>query len=287
MKKKNMIWIILLSIVILGCSVMLAGILCSQKLEITNYTVPLENVQSDVKIVFLSDLHCEQYGENNAELVEAIAAQKPDIIALPGDLFNRDSSEADADKVCKFISQLPQIAPTYFTIGNHEADYIFENGSVILDKVQAAGITVLECGYEDLTVNGTEFRLGGMSELAYKGGDDKYDPMAENFLTDYCNTELPKVMLSHRPEAFAFKHACKDWNVDLILSGHTHGGLIRLPVVGGVVAPIQGLFPKYYYGEYELYDSTMIITSGLAGYYWAPRMFNPPEICVVTLTAKG
>lgn len=287
MKKKNMIWIIVLSLVILGCSVMLMGILCSQELEVTNYTVPLENVQNDVRIVFLSDLHCEDYGDNNAELIEAITAQKPDIIALSGDLFNRDSTDAEIAEVCRFISQLPQIAPTYFTIGNHETDYIAENGRGILDKVEATGAIVLECGYEDLTVNGTAFRLGGMSELAYKGGDDKYDPVAEQFLTDYCNTELPKVMLIHRPEAFAFKHACKDWNVDLILSGHTHGGLIRIPAVGGVVAPIQGLFPDYYYGEYKLYDTTMIITSGLAGYYWAPRMFNPPEICVVTLTAKG
>lgn len=287
MKKKDMIWIVILSLIIFGCGLMLFGILCSQKLEITNYTVPLENVQSDVKIVFLSDLHCEEYGKDNLKLAELVKTQKPDVIALPGDLLNRDSTEAEIDKVCDFISQLTKIAPTYFSIGNHEADYIVENGDAVLEKIRATGAQVLECGYEDLTVNGTAFRLGGMSELAYKGGDDRYDPIAENFLTDYCDTGLPTVLLSHRPEAFAFKYACEEWNVDLILSGHTHGGLVRLPVIGGLVAPIQGLFPRYYYGEYDFYNTTMIITSGLAGYYWAPRMFNPPEICVVTLTAKG
>ena len=287
MKRRDMIWIIILSLVILGCSVILAGILCSQKLEVTNYTVPLDNVQGDVKIVFLSDLHCEEYGENNAELLAIVNAQSPDIIALPGDLFNRESDDAEIDKVCKFISQLPQIAPTYFSIGNHETDYIAESENSILEKVRNTGVTVLECAYEDLTVNGTTFRIGGVSELAYKGADDKYDPAAEMFLTDYCDTKLPTVLLSHRPEAFCFKDACKEWNVDLILSGHTHGGLVRLPVIGGLVAPIQGLFPDVYYGEYEFYNTKMIVTSGLAGYYWAPRMFNPPEICVVTLTAES
>ena len=287
MKKRDMIWIVILSLIIVGCGLMLVGILRSQKLEVTEYVVPVESAAGDVKIAFLSDLHGEEYGENNDMLVGLLKAQSPDIIALPGDLLNRDSKGAEIDKVCDFISQLTKIAPTYCSIGNHEADYIAENGDGILSKIRNAGATVLECEYEELSIYGTEFRLGGMSELAYRDGDDEYDSAADAFLTDYCDTEQTKVMLSHRPEAFAFKDTCEDWNVDLILSGHTHGGLVRLPIIGGLVAPIQGLFPKYYYGSYELCDTTMIITSGLAGYYWAPRMFNPPEICVVTLTAKG
>lgn len=287
MKKQNMIWIIILSVVIIGCVIALVGILCSQKLEVREYLFASEKVCGDVKIVFLSDLHCEKYGNSNSKLVNLIKQQNPDIIALTGDLINRNSSNEDISEVCDFISQLPKIAPTYFSIGNHETDYIAENGDAILEKINTTGVSVLDCEYTDLTVNGTTFRLGGMSQLAYYGGDGKYDPKAEPFLTDYCNTDLPKVMLSHRPEAFAFKQACDDWDVDLILSGHTHGGLVRLPIIGGLVAPIQGLFPDFYYGEYTEFNSKIIITSGLAGYYWAPRIYNPPEICVVTLTAKG
>lgn len=287
MKTRDMIWIIILSLIILGCGIMLAGILCSQNLEVKEYTVTEENVYGNVKIVFLSDLHCEEYGENCEELIELVKVQNPDIIALPGDLFNRDSTDEDVDAVCRVILQLTEIAPTYFSIGNHETNYIEEFGAGVLDEISAAGATVLECDYEDLTVNGTTFRLGGMSELAYKDADGEYDPVAEKFLTEFCDTELPAILLSHRPEAFYFKDACNEWNVDLILSGHTHGGLVRLPIIGGLVAPIQGLFPDVYYGEYEFYNTKMIVTSGLAGYYWAPRMFNPPEICVVNLTAKG
>lgn len=280
---------IIVLIICLAAAVLLAiiGILYSQKLTVAEYTEPLDGVAGDVKIVFLSDLHGREFGSGNSKLQELIKAQKPDVIAVTGDLINRDADDEEIEKMCAFLKTLPEIAPTYFTIGNHETDFIAENGDDVLNMIRAAGVTVLDCEYEDLTVNGTTFRLGGMSQLAYKGGDGKYDPEAEVFLADYCDTELPKVMLSHRPEAFAFRYACDEWNLDLIFSGHTHGGLVRLPVIGGLVAPIQGLFPKYYYGEYELYDSKMIITSGLAGYYWAPRMFNPPEICVVTLTAKG
>lgn len=287
MKAIKMIFSVLMYLVIIAIALILTGILCSQKLTVAEYTAPLECASGEVKIVFLSDLHGEKYGKGNCELTDLIRAQEPDIIAVTGDLINRDADAEEIENACTFMEKLPEIAPTYFSIGNHETDYIAENGEEVLDRIRATGVTVLECEYEDLTINGTELRLGGMSELAYKGADGEYDPAAEKFLSDFCNTDLPTVLLSHRPEAFCFKYACREWPVDLILSGHTHGGLVRLPIIGGLVAPIQGLFPDFYYGEYTEYDSKVIITSGLAGYYWAPRMYNPPEICVVTLTAKG
>lgn len=263
------------------------GILRSQKLTVTEYTKCFDGVDADVKIVFLSDIHGRKFGAANCELTELIQAQEPDIIAVIGDIINYDAADEEIDSLCAFLESLAEIAPAYFTIGNHEAEYMAVRGDYLLDRVGSTGAKVLECEYEDVTVNGTTFRLGGMSELAYYGGDGKYDPKAEPFLTEYCDTELTKVMLSHRPEAFAFKYACQDWDPDLVLSGHTHGGIVRLPLVGGLVAPIQGIFPDYCYGEYRLYDTEMIITSGLAGYGWVPRIYNPPEICVVTLTAKG
>lgn len=282
-----MILKVLFSLGILAFAVAIIGILRSQKLTVAEYTEELGGVSGNVKIVFMSDIHGEEYGDGNCEVTELAEAQKPDIIAVTGDLINRDADEKEIESMCAFMKTLTKIAPTYFTIGNHEADYVSENGDEVLERIRDTGAIVLDCEYEDLTINGTTFRLGGMSQVAYYGGDGKYDPKAEPFLTEYCNTELPKVMLSHRPEAFAYKQACDDWNVDLILSGHTHGGLVRLPIIGGLVAPIQGLFPDFYYGEYTEYNSKIIITSGLAGYYWAPRMYNPPEICVVMLTAKG
>lgn len=279
---KIIIW---LAFIVLSAAAI--GILCSQRLTVKEYTEALDGVDNDVKIVFLSDLHGREFGDGNRKLIELIREQNPDIIAVTGDLINRDADAKEIAEMSSFMSCLPEIAPTYFSIGNHEEAYFAEHGEDFLDDIRATGIEVLECKYKDLTVNGTTFRLGGMSELAYYGGDGKYDPKAETFLTGYCDTELPKVILSHRPEAFGFKYALQDWDVDLVLSGHTHGGLVRLPIIGGLVAPIQGWFPYFSYGEYVEYGSKIIITSGLAGYEGFPRMYNPCEICVVTLTAKG
>lgn len=279
---KMIIWIA--AIVLLAAVI---GVICSQRLTVKEYTEALDGVDGDVKIVFLSDLHGREFGNKNAQLVELIKEQNPDIITVTGDIINREADNDEIDRMCAFLRQLSAIAPTYFSIGNHEDDYFAKHGTGMLDDICKMGITVLECEYQDITVNGTTFRLGGMSELAYYGGDGKYDPKAEPFLTEYCDTELPKAMLSHRPETFGFRYALQDWDVDLVLSGHTHGGLVRLPIVGGLFAPIQGMFPYFSYGEYTEYDSKMIITSGLAGYGRFPRMYNPPEIAVVTLTAKG
>lgn len=264
-----------------------AGFAASAGLRTVRYREEFPSVEGNVNIVFLSDVHCRSFGKNQQRLLALVEAAGPDLIAVTGDLISRGSTDAQVEKACDFLTALTQIAPTYFSIGNHENDYIAEHGDGVLERFRETGAVVLECSYEDLEIHGTRFRLGGMSELAYYGGDGKYDPKAEPFLMDYCATDLPKVMLSHRPEAFCFKYACEDWDVDLILSGHTHGGLIRLPFIGGVIAPIQGFFPDVYYGRYRFYDSTMIVTSGLAGYEGIPRMFNPPEICVVTLCAKG
>lgn len=285
MKKK--VLMLLLALFALAVLFSAAGLVASAGLRTTRYTEAFDSAQGDVNIVFLSDVHCRSFGRDQSRLLSLVREQEPDLIAVTGDLISRGSSDAQVEKACDFLAALAQIAPTYFSIGNHETNYIAEHGDAVLDRFRASGAIVLECAYEDLEIRGTRFRLGGMSELAYYGGDGKYDPKVEPFLTEYCATELPKVMLSHRPEAFCFKYACQDWDVDLILSGHTHGGLIRLPFIGGVIAPIQGFFPDVYYGEYQLYDSTMIVTSGLAGYEFFPRMFNPPEICVVTLCAKG
>lgn len=287
MKFKKVLLLIIAALAALALTFAAVGILTSQKLTVTQYTLPFDALDADVKIVFLSDIHGRVFGGDNSELTELVCAQNPDIIAVVGDIIDRDADDAEVDSMCALLQSLSQLAPTYFTVGNHEDDYIKAHGADLLDRIGSTGARVLECEYEDLTVNGAAFRLGGMSELAYYGGDFRYDPKAQPFLTDYCDTELTKVMLSHRPEAFAFKYACRDWDVDLVLSGHTHGGMVRLPLIGGLVAPIQGLFPDYCYGEYQLYDTKMIITSGLAGYGWVPRMYNPPEICVVTLTSKG
>ena len=266
------------------------GILCSLRLKVTEYEVPISGVQGEVRIVFLSDLHCRahhlRFGKDYERIVCTVEAQEPDLIVIPGDLINRNSTEIDDKAAGRLIRDLTRIAPVYFSYGNHEREYLADGWSMLTNVVEAYGGHILECAYEDMCINGTRFRLGGMSERAYKGGDGKFDPTAEAFLTEFCDTPIPKVLLSHRPEAIFFNYGCSEWDVDLVLSGHTHGGMLRLPFVGGLVAPNQGLFPNVDRGEYEFFGTKMLVTSGIAGYNGIPRIYNPSEICVVTLKSE-
>lgn len=283
MKRKRLLWILLGSI-LAGAAVLVIGIVQSRSLQVTAYTAALEGLSGDIRLVLLSDLHAKEYGENNTELLELVRQQEPDLICLVGDMFDRDSTQAEIEQVAQFADALSKIAPTYYSFGNHEESYLEKNGGILPACFAQTGVTILNGDYLDLTINGSTIRLGGLDRYAYRNGANEFDPDAERFLREFCDTDLPTVLLSHRPEFFSFKSACAEWDVDLILSGHTHGGLVRLPLIGGLYAPIQGWLPKVSYGEYTFFNSRMIVTSGLSGYDNLPRVFNPPEICVITLT---
>ncbi len=279
--------VLLAAVCILGLCLFIVGVAYSRQIQVTLREVPLSGLSDNVQIVLLSDLHETEFGSDYCDLINLVKDQKPDVILLSGDMISRTAVEQDIHRVCLLIAELAGIAPVYQSLGNHETDYIEEHGNGLLEAYTAAGSILLEGEYIDLAVNGSVFRLGGMSKLAYRDGSNQFWPGVEEFLTDYCDTDLPTVLLSHRPEAFSFKDACREWDVNLILSGHTHGGLVRLPVVGGLIAPIQGFFPKVDYGEFVFHNSKMIVTSGLAGYQFLPRVYNRPEICVITLVPEN
>lgn len=283
MKTKRLLRI-LFCLLLTGAAVVLIGILMSFRLTATEYTVRLDDIREDITIVLLSDLHSRRFGNDNGKLLTAVREQSPDIIALTGDIIDRDDTAAAIAETAEFAGVLAGIAPVYYSLGNHEQDYIAQNGDDFLQLFSDAGVTILNDAYLDLEINGSKIRLGGMDRMAYTGGNGVFDHEARAFLMDYMSTNLPTILLSHRPEFFSFLSACKEWDIDLILSGHTHGGLIRLPFVGGLYAPIQGWFPKTDYGKYTFFGTRMIVTSGLAAYDRLPRVFNPQEICVVIIT---
>lgn len=257
----------------------------------TAYTIPLGGVESQIRFVALSDLHCREFGKGNSRLLDKIKAQSPDAIFAVGDMISNNSDISDADEMVALLCRLNEIAPTFFAPGNHELEYISRTGDDLLTKVGNAGITIVNDSYVDCNFGGQTIRIGGTMGHAFPFGrtpDEFRSSDIYRFLTEFEDTDLPTVCLAHMPDTFIFNNAASYWpGVDLVISGHTHGGMIRLPFVGGLIAPMQGFFPDYDRGYFKLSSNMqMIIGSGLAGYRIVPRIFNLPEICVIDIVPK-
>ena len=284
MKKKAVIILSILALILLV--VAFSAIVCAEDIKATEYEVPIDGLTNSAKVVVISDLHSREYGKNNEKLVELIAEQKPDAIFADGDMISRDASDEEVRKFADLLKKLLEIAPVYYSTGNHEVDYMDEHGEALLDMVAETGATVLYDNYVETEIAGNKIRVGGTSgHYRESNWDEQLDYAMQE---EIGSTDVPSVVLMHMPENMVLDSARENWNADLYISGHTHGGVVRLPFVGGIVAPTQGLFPEYDYGQY-LVDArlNLIITSGLSGYEWFPRIFNRPEICVITLTATS
>ena len=265
---------------------LLSVVISNFTLDVKEYRVDI-NGDSDIKIVYISDLHNNEFGKDNSRLINKITEQEPDIICLGGDFIDEDNSDDDNKKLIDFITALTSVTDVYYCYGNHDLNYFNAVGYDILTEIENAGCTVLEENYADITINGTGLRIGGLFDYAF---NQKYVPDDEwtesdtyKFLRDFTDTDRATVLLAHRPDSFIYGNAAYLWDIDLVLSGHTHGGLWRLPFIGGVIAPEQGLFPEYDKGEFDLGNIKMIISSGLNGYNNIPRLFNSPEITVIEL----
>lgn len=275
-------WALLAGCILLLCSILPSAV-CIRS---ARYTVTLDGLDGTVRIVMLSDLHGREFGENNSRLLSKIAAEAPDAIFLVGDLLDSEADAQDAARLYALVRELAAIAPVFFAPGNHELNYM-ERDADLLAQVAEAGATVVNDSYVDVTLAGQTLRIGGTMGHGFAfgrtwaefTGSEEYQ-----FLTAFQQTELPKLCLAHMPDTFIFNGAYLLWDVDLVLSGHTHGGLVRLPLVGGVYAPMQGFFPKYDRGLFRLGEHMqMLITSGLAGHDWLPRVNNLPELVTVEL----
>lgn len=267
-------------------AVLVSAIICATCIRTVNYSVALDSVSTPVRIVCISDLHGKQFGRNNTRLINKIQAQDPDVIFLVGDMFDRTASQAEVDRFLSLVTALSQLAPVYFSPGNHEQEYL-KTHDELLAQVAQAGATVVNDTYVDVTIAGQPLRIGGTMGHGFPFGRtmEQFAASPEyRFLLAFEATSRPKICLAHMPDTFIFNGAYTLWDVDLVLSGHTHGGLIRIPFVGGLYAPMQGWFPEYDYGYFLLGEQMqMIITSGLAGYGPVPRVNNLPEIAVIDL----
>lgn len=231
------------------------------------------------RIAQLSDLHNAEFGEGNNRLIAKLENAAPDIIVITGDLV--DSRHTDMEVALAFAAEATQIAPVYYVPGNHEARISqYDNLKTGLEK---AGVTILENKSVALERDGNEITLMGIADPSFQADWLFYDEntVVNTALSDLMeNVEGYTVLLSHRPELFEcyVKHG-----VNLVFTGHAHGGQYRLPFLGGIIAPDQGLFPKYDAGLYKQDDTNMIVSRGLGNSILPFRVNNRPEIVIVEL----
>ncbi len=259
-------------------------------LTVSRYTIP-GNVTAPIRVVQLSDLHGMCFGENNRRLLRRLEAEKPDLILLTGDMVNMD--EADVSVSLALIEALSALAPVYASFGNHEIEHMARYGTDLVALWTAAGATVLDDTHVDVSIKGQAVRIGGLFGYVSVPEEYVYGPHGiykNAMLRRYCymGEDRLQLLLCHMPVSWVRGRALDAWGIDVVFSGHAHGGQIRLPLIGGVVAPDQGLFPGRVSGVYTSADGTgvAVLSRGLGSGSHVPRLNNIPEIVVCDIVPK-
>ena len=283
--KKKCLWILLAAAALLTAVV--TYLLQPQPLEVVSFCVDAD-LKEPIRIVHLTDLHSYEFGEGNSILVKLVAEQEPDLIMITGDMWDR--SDQNADVVCSLIRELVTVAPVYYGYGNHEKEWEAIHAESLTVALEEAGAVVLDCSYADVMVAGTELRIGGYHGYYRQPSMFPISPEQCQAELDFCdefeNTDRYKILLSHIPTAWIDWGYMNKFPVDLVLSGHYHGGQIVLPWIGGIYAPYIGLFPPNTKGMFQGETAVCILSAGLGSSPGIPRINNPPQIVVVELIPK-
>lgn len=253
--------------------------LTTSRYQIKDPQIPLSF--NHFKIVNVSDLHNKSFGIHNKHLIQTIEKLKPDIIVVTGDLIN--AYKPNRKHALAFIKQASRIAPLYFISGNHEAR--LPNYEDFIEDLTHCGAIVLNNKQITLRKNQDAINLIGLTDPIFYLAENPYSILAyklDHLLTNIESTTYT-VLLSHRPELMPIysKQA-----INLVLSGHAHGGQFRLPFIGGIFAPNQGFFPKYSAGIYTEANTTMIVSRGLGPSSFPFRFNNKPDLVEIILNNK-
>ena len=235
---------------------------------------------SGFRVAQVSDLHNAEFGKGNEKLLELLSESEPDIIVITGDLV--DAGHTDMEAALHFAEGAVHIAPVYYVAGNHEAS--LSQYDELKTKLKTIGVTVLEDEAVQLKHDKEAISLIGLSDPDFTIKGDIFGEvpaMVRTKLSSLVDDENSyTILLSHRPELFESYVRC---NIDLVLSGHAHGGQFRLPFIGGLIAPNQGLFPKYDAGLYTSDSTNMIVSRGLGNSIIPIRFNNRPEVIIAEL----
>lgn len=274
--------IILIIIAILLC-VALIYILFNQSLHVSTYSIKHKLIPCEFhgyKILQLSDLHDKLFGTNQCKIIKLVSDIKPDLIVLTGDMIDRKSS--NTEHIDALLRGISSIAPIFVVSGNHELEAPHLEQS-LHNLYKQYNITYLNNESQTITKDSHSVSIYGLS---YTGVPldhlEELDPLIESRLV-HAPTNSFSILLNHRSDLFDRIYS---YNYSLVLSGHAHGGIIRLPIVGGILSNNHTLFPKYDNGMYTKGDSTMIVSRGLGNSNSIPRLLNRPDIVLVTLESQ-
>lgn len=262
------------------------GLLSNMRLELNSYEICDASVPKEFdgfRIAHVSDFHNSEMGEENERLISLLKDAEPDIIVITGDMI--DSRNTDVEIALAFAEMIVEIAPCYYVNGNHESRLReYEDFKRELAQV---GVTVLENSTAQIEIAGEKITMLGVidpgfikenssdnEELLMKESLDALKPRMDGFT----------ILLSHRPEYF---ETYVEYGVNLVFSGHAHGGMIRLPFVGGIFAPAQGLFPKYDAGIFSSDGTHMVVSRGIGKTVVPIRINNNPEVVLLVLKSSS
>lgn len=251
-------------------------------ITVSDYLIESEKLSESFDnfvIVQLSDLHNKSFGNNQERLIRKIKNQKPDMIVITGDLI--DSNRPDVEPGLILVEEALKIAPVYFVTGNHDNWLSDTNTYYLFQGLQKLGAVVLKdeavkisCGKED-----ENFTLLGVDDETL-AGESKLKEVLSGLTEEEASFT---VLLAHEPQEIS---VYSTFDIDLVLSGHAHGGQFRIPFIGGFVAPDQGFLPEYTKGMYIKNDTRMIVSAGLGNSVVPQRLLNRPELVKITLKCK-
>jgi predicted MPP superfamily phosphohydrolase len=278
---KKWFWLAL-SAVCAVCAVAVVGSVENQALQFNTYTLSSQELPTPFdgfRIAQVSDLHNAEIGKDNEKLLNNLQGAQPNIIVLTGDLI--DSRKTKVDVALEFAEQAMQIAPCYYVTGNHEARVT--EYSELKEGLTSLGVVVLEDTHTKVELDGESITLLGVNDPSFQ--TDYLLGDAEAVMRDTLSrlteeTDGFTVLLSHRPELFDIY---VEFGIDLVFSGHAHGGQFRLPLIGGLFAPNQGFFPKYDGGMFTQGNTSMLVSRGVGNSIIPFRINNKPEIILMEL----
>ena len=287
--------------ILFGATVILGGVAFykyeTDSLEITKYEIENEKIPKEFdnfKIVQISDLHNKSFGKGNKRLLEKIDSQNPDIVVITGDLVEGDNK--DFDVALNLIDELLKKYKVYHIIGNHEQKSLIKKHKELyktyFDKLYKKNIVNLDNEKIRIKKDGKYINIYGLIipleyyPYFFKNYENKNMKLEQDFINNKLgeiNRDEYNILLAHTP--FFFEDYEK-YGVDLVLAGHVHGGIIRLPKVGGLLSPNREFFPKYDFGKYIKNNTTMLLSKGLGGSKVLIRFACKPEIVSITLKSK-